>query len=72
MVTWKGPKVIVKNVIVPFEGPKMVFNLCQFLQFGSNISVQTLERSKSAFIVNGNLQSSENKYENCYYLDLDL
>ena len=31
-----------------------------------------LEGPKSALIVNGNLKSSENNYENCYYLDLDL
>ena len=26
--TWKDPKVIVKYVIGPFEGSKIVFNLC--------------------------------------------
>ena len=46
MVTQKGPKVIVKNVIGPSEGPKMVFNLCQFLQFGANFQAWTLGRSK--------------------------
>ena len=32
----KGHKVIVKKVIGPFEGLKMVFNLYQFLQVGAN------------------------------------
>ena len=27
---------------------------------------------KSALIVNGNLKGSNNNYENCFYLDLDL
>ena len=31
-----------------------------------------LEGPKSTFIINRNLQNSENNYENCYYLDLDL
>ena len=35
MVNKKGPKVILKSVIGPSEGPKMVFNLCQ-LQSGTN------------------------------------
>ena len=37
MATQKGSKVIAKKVIGPFEGLKMVFNLCQFLQVGANI-----------------------------------
>ena len=36
MGTKKSPKVIVTNVIGPFEGPKMIFNLSQFLQCGVN------------------------------------
>ena len=31
-----------------------------------------LEGPKSALIVNGNLKRSDNSYENCFYLDLDL
>ena len=46
MGTWKGPKVIVKYVIASFQGSKMVFDLRQFLQFGSSVSFQTLGRSK--------------------------
>ena len=30
------------------------------------------EGPKSSLIVNGNQQRSENNYDNCYYLDLDL
>ena len=30
------------------------------------------EGPKSALTVKGNLQMSENNYENCFYLDLDL
>ena len=59
MGTKKGSKVIIKNVIGPFEGPKMVFNLCQFLQFGANFKYSLLEGPKSALIVNGNLETSE-------------
>ena len=36
MGTQKGPIVIIKKVIGPFEGLKMVFNLCQFLQVEAN------------------------------------
>ena len=46
MGTLKDLKVIVKNIIGPFEGPKMVFNLCQFLQFGASFKVQAFGRSK--------------------------
>ena len=36
MGTLKYHKVIVKNAIEPFKGLKIVFNLCQFLQFRAN------------------------------------
>ena len=49
----KGHKVIVKKVIGPFEGLKMVFNFCQFLQVGVNFQVWILKDPKSALIVNG-------------------
>ena len=46
MRTQKNPKVIVKNAIGPLEGLKMVFILCQFLQYRANFYVRTLGRSK--------------------------
>ena len=55
-----------KNVIGPSEGPKMVFNLESVLRPG------LLEGPKSALIINGNLKSSNNNHENCFYLDLYL
>ena len=59
MGTKKGSKVIIKNVIGPFEGPEMVFNLCQFLQFGANFKSSLLEGPKSTLIINGNLEIFE-------------
>ena len=59
-------------VIGPFDGPKIGFNLRQFLQFGSVFRSGLLEGPKLPLIVNGNLKMFENNYENCFYLDLDL
>ena len=50
----------------------MVFNLCQFLNLEPMFKSGLLEGPKSALIVNGNLKTSDNNYENCFYLDLDL
>ena len=46
MGTWKSPKVIIKNVIGPFEGSKMVFNVRHFLQFEVILWVRILGRYK--------------------------
>ena len=60
----------------------MLFNLLKvqkwYLNCVSSYNLEPIFRSgllegpKLALIVNGNLKSSKNNYENCYYLDLDL
>ena len=71
MRTQKGPKVIVKMLLDLLKVQKQ-YLICQFLQFGANFLVQTLERSRININSYGNLKGSKNNYKNCYYLDLDL